>query len=97
MGLGRFELPTSRLSGLGNRKGKVKNVKDLGAVTWAAFTFFAVRASGVHDLLGWTVPRNHIGVNLRNRKIQGSASGGQITRGKASRTPQWSRTPGTPG
>ena len=41
MGLGRFELPTSRLSGLRNRKGKVKNVMGLGAVTWAAFTFFA--------------------------------------------------------
>ena len=48
MGLGRFELPTSRLSGVENRKGKVKTVKDLGAVTWVAFTFFAfqgVRAS----------------------------------------------------
>ena len=79
MGLGRFELPTSRLSGVGNRKGEVKDVKGLGAVTWAAFTFFAFRASGLHDLHGWTAPRSHIGVNLRNRRIRGSASGCHLT------------------
>ena len=81
VGLGRLEPPTSRLSGLGNRKGNVKNANALGAITPTAFTFFTIASSpteaDVH--LGVKFGR---GMSSFKKALSAMQSGGKIYAGQ---------------
>jgi len=56
VGLGRFELPTSRLSGVGGRKRNVKNAKGLGVTVTVPFPSFVFNASEVREFHGRAAP-----------------------------------------